>query len=147
MKTLFTGFVHRIVGLFLTDGMKGVISGTSAESELIPILLDPRALMDSELAEFLEEWRGEINGAASEIVKLLRRFEKTHGSVKEKKHQDMKDYASHVKSDGVPRETDEIRGNQYFQRDKRRDQYFQHFASPRHWQRSVSDCPLPKDRN
>jgi hypothetical protein len=112
MKTLSTGFMHRVVGLFLADGMKGVFSGTSAESELIPILLDPKALIDSELTEFLEERRGEINSPASEIVKQLRKFEKAADSLKEKKDQDIEDYASHVKDNGVTRETGEIRGNQ-----------------------------------
>jgi hypothetical protein len=111
MKTSFTGFAHRVVGLFLTDGRKGVVSETFAESELIPILLDARALMDSELTEFLEEGRGEINGAVSEIVNRLRVFEKTQGLVKEMKDQDMKDCASHVKSNGVTHEASEIRGN------------------------------------
>jgi hypothetical protein len=78
-KTSFTGFVHCVVDPFLTDGMKGIISGTSAESELIPILMDLRALMDSELTGFLKESCVAINGAASEFVKMLWKHEKTHG--------------------------------------------------------------------
>jgi hypothetical protein len=68
--------------------------------------------MDSKLAEFLEERRVEINCAVSDIVKLLRPFEKAHGSLKETKDQDTKSYASRVKSNGASRETSGIRGNQ-----------------------------------
>jgi hypothetical protein len=76
MKASFTRFVHRAVRLFLTDGMKGVVSETFAELLLVPILLDPRALIDSKLTEFLEEQWAEINRAISDIVTLVRPFER-----------------------------------------------------------------------